>query len=185
MSEEAKNELKTLKERATTMGLNFPKNAGLEAMRKLVNDAIEGKEPEPEVEDKTEPTEEVKLTPQQVRAGKMKAARQLVRIRLTCMNPQKSEWDGEVITVSNSVIGTIKRFVPFHAGDEGWHVERAIFNVLRDRQCQVFTNKKTKHGTVRKGKLIKEFSIEVLDPLSEKELKELAKVQAARRGDDE
>ena len=47
------------------------------------------------------------------------------------------------------------------------------------RQCQVFTTVRDRRGNAsRKGKLIKEFSIEVLDPLTEDELKELAQRQA-------
>jgi hypothetical protein len=64
-----------------------------------------------------------------------------------------------------------------------WHVPRIIFNQLRDRQCQIFTTKKTvRGGTQREGKLIREFSVVELPPLTEKELKELGQRQAMAAG---
>lgn len=45
--------------------------------------------------------------------------------------------------------------------------------------CQIFVTDKSKNGvTVRKGKLIKEFAIEYLEPLTQQELDELARRQA-------
>lgn len=108
----------------------------------------------------------------------MKEATKLVRIRVTCMNPAKKEWEGEIFTVGNSVIGTHKRFVPFNA-DEGWHVPQIMLDMIKNRECQVFITEKSKHGvSVRRGKLIKEFAVEVLPPLTEEELKDLAQRQA-------
>jgi hypothetical protein len=100
------------------------------------------------------------------------------------MNPAKKEWDGEIIAVGNSAVGTIKKYIPFNA-DEGWHVPKIIYDALVDRQCQVFTTVKDSRGNnLRKGKLIKEFSIEILPPLTKEELEELARRQALSRSID-
>ena len=54
---------------------------------------------------------------------------------------------------------------------------------LLQRQCQVFYTKKDSKGNKsRVGKLIKEFSVEVLPPLTERELKDLAQRQAMANG---
>ena len=112
-------------------------------------------------------------------------ASKLVRIRVTCMNPLKKEWDGEIIEAGNSVVGSFKKYVPFNGADEGWHVPNIIYQVMKDRQCQAFTNDRSRHGvTVRKGKMIKEFAIEVLPQLTEGELKELARLQAVAKAGD-
>lgn len=75
-------------------------------------------------------------------------------------------------------MGTFKKYVPFNA-DEGWHVPRIIYNQMAERQCQVFVTRKDERGrSIREGKLIKEFAIEVLDPLTTDELAELARRQA-------
>lgn len=111
-------------------------------------------------------------------------ALKLVRIRLTCMNPAKKELHGEIFTVGNSAVGSITKFVPFEAED-GYHVPHILFQQLQQRQCQIFYNEKSKNGvTVRRGKLIREFAIEVLPDLTEEELAELAARQAATRAID-
>jgi hypothetical protein len=117
-------------------------------------------------------------------ASACKNEAKLVRIRLTCMNPAKKEWDGEIITAGNAGVGSFKKFVPFNA-EEGWHVPRIIFQVLKDRQCPVFYTDKVKNGvTMRRSKLIKEFAIEVLDPLTQEELHDLAQRQAMAKSID-
>lgn len=109
-------------------------------------------------------------------------AEKLIRVRVTCMNPAKKEWHGEIFTVANRPVGTLKKFVPFNA-DDGWHVPKMILDVIRARECQVFVTTKSKNGiSVRKGRLIKEFAIEVLDQLTPEELADLARVQAMAAG---
>lgn len=112
----------------------------------------------------------------------------LVRIRVQCMNPNKKEWPGEIFTVGNTAVGTIKKFVPFNTGSddvEGYHVPQMILTMMQQRECQVFFTKKSKNGVkVRQGRMIKEFAIEVLPDLSEQELRELARRQAVAAGQD-
>lgn len=108
----------------------------------------------------------------------------LVRVVVVCMNPNKTEWPGELFSVGNSVVPTVKKFVPFN-NDAGYHIPRIIYNMMQERKCQVFYNVTDKNGNrIRKSKLIKEFSIEVLPPLTEAELRALAQQQAMRRGED-
>src|SRR5690606_32581434 len=112
------------------------------------------------------------------RLRKKREAEELVRIRVTCMNPAKKEWEGEIFTAGNSTVGTFKKYVPFNA-DDGWHVPRIIYNQIIQRQCQVFYSVKDERGnSIRKGKLIKEFAVEVLPQLTKEELQELARRQA-------
>lgn len=118
-------------------------------------------------------------TETQKRIRLKKAAMKLVRIRITCMNPNKAEWEGEIFTVGNATVPTTTKYVPFNA-DEGWHVPHIIFEQIKARKCQVFTTKKDHMGRAKRtGKLINEFAIEVLDPLTREELAELAARQAA------
>ena len=128
---------------------------------------------------------ELNETPAQRRRRIRNNANELVRINVTCMNPAKKEWAGEIFTVGNNAVGTIKKFVPFNTED-GWHVPRMILQVMQARQCQIFYTEKQKNGVkVRKGKLIKEFGIEILPPLTEEELEELARRQAMASGSSE
>jgi len=183
------DELTTLKARAELMGISHHPSIGLEKLRAKINDKLDSV---PKVKPKEIPNkvstkapieyekQEETLNAKRIRINLESTA--LVRIRLTCMNPAKKEWDGEIFTVGNSAIGSMKKFVPFNA-DEGWHVPNIMLQALRDRQCQVFTTERSKNGvSVRKGKLIKEFNIEILDPLTRPELNELARRQAMAAG---
>lgn len=178
----AQDELATLKARATTMGLSFHPSIKLEKLREKVLAAIEGTdtgEAEAPVVDKAEVE-----TAGQLRLRLKKSALALMRIRVTCMNPAKKEWEGEIFTAGNSAIGSVKKFVPFNA-DDGWHVPTIIYQQLKERQCQLFTTTTDSRGNKsRKGKLIKEFAIEVLEPLTKEELHELAQRQAMAKAID-
>lgn len=172
IEELGQDELATLKSRADMLGVKYHPSISLEKLREKINASLES-------ETKNEGTGiGAAETEAQKRLRLMQEATKLVRIRVTCMNPAKKEWEGEIITVGNAGVGTHKKYIPFNA-DEGWHVPNIIYQALQERQCQVFVSTKTKNGvTMRQGKLIKEFAIEVLPPLTEEELKDLAQRQA-------
>jgi hypothetical protein len=195
------DELTALKARADQIGLKYHPNIGLETLREKVNAALSAPGPveQPKVdeaEDDPAPEDPALLnqpaanaapesldapvteTLSQRRLRKKREANELIRIRVTCMNPAKKEWEGELFTAGNSVVGSFSKFVPFNI-DEGWHVPRIIYNQIVQRQFQTFRNEKTKNGvTVRRSGLIREFAIEVLPQLSLDELQELAQRQA-------
>jgi hypothetical protein len=175
------DELNTLKGRADLMGISYHPSIGVDKLREKVKAAIEGQKETKEMT-KEDFVKKETLAEEQLRLSN--EANALVRIRLSCMNPAKREWEGEIFTVGNSVVGSIKKYVPFNA-EEGWHVPRILYQMLQDRQCQTFTTEKTKNGvSVRKGKMIKEFNIEVLPQLTPKEIAELARRQAMAAGTD-
>lgn len=160
------DELTALKARADMMGVKYHPSISLEKLKEKITAHMNAGEDKPTAE------------PEMDRAALQKSASELMRIRVTCMNPAKKEWEGEIFTVGNSVVGTFKKYVPFNA-DEGWHVPRIIYEQLKDRECQVFTTVRDSRGnSTRKGKLIKEFAIEILPNLTEEEIKELAQRQA-------
>jgi hypothetical protein len=110
-------------------------------------------------------------------AERKKNLNRLIRCRITCMNPEKKEWEGEIISVGSAKHGTFKKFIPFDGRE--YHVPKVIFDELKDRQCTVFRTVRDARGKrIRKGTLINEFSLEVLDPLTPKELEDLKKQQA-------
>lgn len=170
------SELDLLKQRATQMGLKFHHNIGLDKLKQMVNDKLNGAQSEEEEKVEAAPK---KTSKAQLKLQMRKEANKLVRVRVTCMNPNKKEWQGEVFAVANSYIGTVKKYVPF--GVE-WHVPEVILKMIEARQFQTFYNEKIKGRTVRKGRLVKEFGVERLEPLTEKELKELGRRQAMRDG---
>lgn len=176
---EMPDELSSLKARADMLGLSYHPSIGLDKLRDKVSAAIAGYKDEPEVAPVVA-TE----TAQAVKARQRNEALELVRIRVSCMNPNKKEWEGEIFSIGNSLIGTQKKFVPFN-NEEGWHVPRCIYDMITGRECQIFVSyKDARGGTIRKGKLIKEFAVEVLPPLTGEELEELARRQAMSKAVD-
>lgn len=171
----AQDELAALKSRADMMGISYHPSIGLEKLREKVNNALTGaaeKTEEPAVVDPAAETENQRNTRLKREASK------LVRIRVTCMNPAKKEWEGEIFSVGNAVVGSFTKYVPFNV-DEGWHVPQMIYQMIKDRECQIFYTVADSRGNkTRKGKLVKEFSVEVLPPLTKEELQELAQRQA-------
>ncbi len=116
-----------------------------------------------------------------------KAATRLVRVSISCMDPSKSKYPGEILTVANTIIGTsIKRFVPFNTTEDGTHIEYAIYLMMKERKFQTFYEvKRPNKPTIKRSKLQNMFNIALLDPLTPTELKELAKRQALNHSIDE
>lgn len=168
--------LEQLKIRADRLGVKYHPSIGMEKLREKIAEFEAGQATESE-----EPSEETPVaarpeTENERRQRIKDEANKLVRVRVSCMNPYKREWEGEILTSGNTIVGTVKKYVPFNVE---WHVPQILLNMLQERMCQIFVSKKTKHGvTVREGKLIKEFAIEILDPLTPEELKDLAQQQA-------
>jgi hypothetical protein len=194
-----KDELTALKERADAMGIPYHVSIGLEKLRDKVNTALNDSAeeeddvttlPAPAVSDELKvgatpeeviagylAAQDANLTDAQKRNNAIKDANKLVRVRVNCMNPSKRDWEGEIFTISNSVVGTFKKFVPFNSV-EGWHIPMIILHALRERQCQIFVNGVDANGRkAKRAQLISEFAIEVLPALTEVELKELAQRQ--------
>lgn len=176
---EMPDELTTLKERADLLGITYHPSIGVEKLRDKINAHLEGTQ-EAEtapvvVEEEQAPTGET-LAQRNVRLRKNAA--KLIRVNVTCMNPAKKEWEGEIFTAGNSIVGTYKKYVPFNTED-GWHVPQIILNQILQRKCQVFYSAKDDRGNkIRKGKQIKEFAVDILPPLTPEELKDLAQRQA-------
>lgn len=190
----AVTELSLLKDRAKLMGLEFSNNIGLAALKKRIEAAMEGEkeEPEPKEEEFVPPvatakvnpllTEEAPVKRMTLRQHLNREAMKLVRVRITNMDPKKKDLPGEIITVGNEYIGTVKKYIPFgEASDEGYHVPHCIYEELDSRR---FLNIRVTKDPVTKQTRVntswaREFSLDILPPLTKKELQDLATAQIA------
>jgi hypothetical protein len=178
---QTQDEMTLLKARATQMGIQFHPSIGVDKLREKIEAALSNK---PSSDEAPVAEVAVKETLNQKRLRLKQEALKLVRVRVTCMNPAKKDWEGEIFTVGNTAIGSVKKFVPFNA-DEGYHIPHCIFEMMKSRMCQVFVTGKSRNGvTTRQGKMIKEFAIEVLPQLTQEELDELARRQAMAKSID-
>lgn len=167
------NERDTLLARARDMNLSFSNNIGTDKLREKVNAALAPK---------NAPVEESLFH------SVGKAAAKLIRVVVTNNNPNKKHAEGEWFKVGNSILPTIKTFVPFGVTT---HVPQAILNVLKTRKyTSVEQPRKSKYkglGEEMKAppkRLRNEFVIEILEPLTQKELDALATQQSRREAVD-
>jgi len=110
---------------------------------------------------------------QSIRNDQMK----LVRVRISNMDPKKADLPGEILTVANKYVGNVKVFVPYgEKTDDGWHIPYIIYKQLVGRkflQIKTTKNPVTRQLQVTK-RWVREFAIEVMDPLTVAEIKDLA-----------
>jgi len=173
---ELPDELTTLKGRADLLGIAYHPSIGVEKLREKVKAALAGS-PTKDEADAAPQAVKAKSEADIIREHQL-SANELIRVRVACMNPAMKDWEGDIFTVGNSVVGTIKKYVPFNT-DEGWHIPRMLYDDLVSRECQVFVSTKDDKGnTIRRGKLIRAYAVEVLPALTKEELHDLAQRQA-------
>ena len=162
------SEIEALKLIADNMGLEYHPSIGVDKLKVKIDKA---KEP---VATKKVAT----MNKMESRKGYILEATKLVRLRVVNMNPTRRESKGEYFSVSNKMIGTVKRFIPF---DVEWHAEHVIYTTIRDRKFRkTLEESDGKGGKTSRNVFIPEFSVEVLPDLTTQELKDLAADQAAR-----
>lgn len=189
-TEMAEDELTLLKDRAKLMGIKFSNNIRIDSLREKIAAKLAGEEmPADEPMDKMNPLAAVgaaQETPpvkqMTLRETLVKEQMKLVRLRIQNLDPKKKDLPGEVLCVANEYLGTVKKYIPYgEASDEGYHVPFCIFTELESRRFQnvrTYTDKAT--GQIRiDSSWVREFSLEVLPPLTKAELTQLANAQAA------
>ncbi len=110
----------------------------------------------------------------------------LVRCRITNMDPKKANLPGEIFTVANEFLGTVKKYIPYgEATDDGYHIPMCLYTNLVERTFVSIKTIKNKNGrgTTTTTSDAREFAIEVLPPLTVTELGRLASAQAAAAGE--
>ena len=191
---------------ADALGIKYHHRAGVEKIQGLINEALVSRASGGEVtteapanaRDISEPGErwlngkkgellgvDIENAAEYSRSKRDREAHlvgDLVRCRVTCMDPSKKDWPGTLISVGSKKLGTFKKFIP-HDG-QVYHIPRIIYDELKNRQCTVFYNVRDKrNGTIRKAKLINAYAIEVLPPLTPQELDDLRIQQAMAKGE--
>lgn len=166
------DELTLLKERADLMGIKYHPSISLDTLKERVNGALN------KTDEDSKTTGVAVNSASQLRAKQIAEFTKLVRVRVTCMDPNKKNWPGEYFTISNGVLGTIKRYVPFN-NTEGWHVEKIIYDHMKTvRRLEFKEYPGPKGRKIKRPVQVPAFAIEVLDPLTPEQLKDLAHKQA-------
>ena len=206
------NELDVLKQRARMMGVEFSNNIGVETLRERIRAKAEEQSnataaPAPALFDPalipaatqqasfqadtsggpalgSEPKPAKPLT---LRQYLQREQMKLIRVRITNLDPKKKNLPGEVFTVANEFLGTVRKYIPYgEVSDDGYHVPYCIYRELESRRfLDIRTFKERANGNkIRvEQRWAKEFAIEVLPHLTPTELKQLAVAQMAEVGD--
>lgn len=166
--------LDDLKNRAKMLGITHHPSIKAEALREKIQAKLDETTSAPKHEPGSgDAVNDVR------RQTKREDALKMVRIILTCMDPAKKSFDGEIFQVANSLVGTLKRYVPF--GVE-WHVPQMMLNMINEKEYQTFTEVKRGPVETSEGRLVKAYAVNILDPLTEEELKDLEQRQAMASG---
>ena len=184
------NELDLLKSRAKLIGLTFSNNISVETLREKIRAHLEERNAPVSVTPVAAEQQVNALAPEATATAHTPTLREvmvrdqmkLVRLRITNLDPKKKDLPGEVITVANEYLGTVRKFVPFgEVTDNGYHVPYCIYTELESRRflnIRVIKNPRT--GTNRvESALVREFALDILPPLTAEELKQLANAQLA------
>jgi hypothetical protein len=186
MSEET-NELESLKNLADSLDVKYHPSIGVENLKAKIAEVDTA--PKPIVEEDDVPvttTVNSKASKSERAKNLKKEARKLTRVRISCMNPAKQGYTGEIFSAGNRYAGRVKAFIPF---DHDWHVPKILLNMIQNSKCQIFVQQKERSDSgamvqSTTGKLVKQYSVEILPDLTKAELADLAKRQALRAGNE-
>lgn len=120
------------------------------------------------------------------RAMKLKHLR-LVRVQIVNLNPADSAIPGGIVTVVNPYLGKISKFIPYgEESENGYHVPAILVEELRQWKFPMRKeNKRNKFGVkTYRTVMAPRFSITELPPLTQEELAEMGKRQAAAQSID-
>lgn len=189
---ETVNDLAMLKHKADLLGVPYSNNIGADTLRERIRAKQEALESGSSESAQEAPPAVNPLTGQSTAPGKKMSLRQmlhrdqmkLVRLRITNMDPKKKDLPGEILTVANEYLGTVRKFVPYGEQTEnGFHVPYCLYKMMDARR---FLNIRTRKGPnkqiIVEQNWAREFALEVLPDLTEVELKRLAVAQAASSG---
>lgn len=173
---EVTNELELLKQKADLLGIPYKGNIGVDSLRGKINARMAGEATKEVSEDESQKTE----TEQELRDRIYKEKMKLVRCQITNLDPSKSDLRGEILTVANRYLGTVRKFIPFgEQTDGGFHVEQVLLDFMKSKRFVQKRAKTVKGVKMIESRLVPEYAIVEMPPLSPEELKQLADRQAA------
>lgn len=172
---------KKLRDNGKILGLTFGPNEGIQSMRDKLTAAREELLSETDMSalEKTsvaaDPSTEAAAARRDLRLENTK----LVRVQIACLNPNKAGLPGEIFTVHNDVVGTIKKFIPYDEAGESFHVPMFLLKMLKRKKFLQIKSPPKGSRAAPTTKMVPEFAITILDQLTPAELKELARAQGA------
>lgn len=111
-------------------------------------------------------------------------AEKLVRVKVSNLDPTKKAYSAQAFGFSNSVVGTIRKVVPFDV-DEGFHIPEVLLDVIRNVKHRVTKYRTKIHGgsevQIPYSVEVSSYGIEILPALSADELEVIKQRQLAQQ----
>ncbi len=197
---------------ATELGVKFSGNTGLETLKTKLIEVLsvmesspasidfggDGEEEiqvakapvktkEPTVSDllKMDPT--LEKNPNVRRQIIRAQALRMVRCKISNLDPNDSMLSGAIISVQTKYTGKVAKYVPFgEESDNGYHIPQIIYDFLKTQKFALRKEKKGGRFGVKTytTSMVNKFAIEILPPLTRKEIQELAAHQRASQAID-
>lgn len=175
----ADDELTLLKRQARAMGIPFSNNIGVETLRAKIKAVMEGEaEKEKTLEDQA--AEALQKKPVKKLSLRDRLRREnlaLVRVRVTNLDPKERDLPGEIFTVANEYVGTVRKYVHFNVP---WHVPKCIYKMMRNAKFLNIRVYKQAGREIVETSWAPKYSIEVLPQLTKEELQKLAVAQRSK-----
>lgn len=162
--------------RAALMGLTIHPNAKNETIALKIAAKLKD-EPDPEtgkqdsVAASTASTEIKELSKEE---KEVHPSKKLHRVIITCNDPQKADQSGDIISVSNAVVGNMRFYFHFN---KPWHVPEIVLETLKE--SKLFLHSSRKDGREIVTREVPRYNIQYLEPLDEKARERIAAKQAA------
>ena len=172
LTEEEQKELEALKAEGEKLGLTISPNIGLDTLRNKIEEA---KKSETTTEEENEENEETKQEAETVKKNqekmkKIKDMSRLIRVIVTNNNPDKTNVTSEIHSAGNKY-EKVTKAVKFN---EPWHIPVVIYEKLKEQKLTRFISKKDSRGReFKEATTIPAYNIQVLENLTEEEVKEL------------
>lgn len=172
-----KSERDLLKDKADLLGISYASNISTDKLRELVNKANEPLEVTEPKQEKASANTTNEVDPVAIRLELTKK----VRVLITCNDPLMKDYDTTpYYSFSNSTLTLPSITVPL--GVE-WHIPNAYVGMLQAMECKIPVKSKDEKGrpiTIRRT--VKKYNVNILPPLTPKELEELKQAQIMRDG---
>ena len=175
----------SIKAKLDFMDITYSQNAGINRLREQLREATSV----PEIPDTPEEVAKAAIGQLELPEGtygelltagqyQSREANKLSRVIISCLNPNKRDWSGEYFDVGNSSDPAKRKYILF---DVEYHVPKIILEYIKEKKCQIFIKGLDNKGReIKVSKLIPEYNIVNLLPLTVAELKELSEKQILR-----
>lgn len=162
------SELELLKQQADLMGIEYANNVNNRTLKKRIQEHLN----QDDEEDNNAQLMELE-----------KDNLKLLKILVTPMEAHKKDYQGEIFSCGNAVLGTVTKFVPFNVE---WLVPNILVKQIKQKEAQIFTSKRNEKGQdIVQAKMIKAYAVQELPLPTKEELEQLAKLQQARNSLDD